>query len=276
MTTAKLVFLADDDQLWLRSMEIRLKAMGLQVETATDGVTALVRIVMAKPDLVVIDVGMPSADGIRVCERLRERQFQAPIIIHTGHSDEAMLRQCEQLGARHMLKGSVTWKEMQLVIAGLLDAEARPPQPENPPGPRQVHESAPKVLTVDDDPRVTQAIAIRLRHLGIEVLTAANGVQGYMIALRERPDVIITDYHMPDGPGDYFIHRLRGAEATRNTPVIVLTGGRTMGGERDHWLERDMRGRVGVAGYLIKPVDFDVLLGELRRHITVPEPVEPG
>ncbi len=275
--TSKLVFVADDDLMGVQALEIRLKSTGLRVATATNGVTALVMILKLRPDLVIIDVGMPGADGMRVCERLREKHFDAPIIVYTGNGGEDIVRRCGELDAHHALKGSVSWESLRPVIAELLNASseqagappkpaAAEPRPAAPPG-------ASKVLAVDDDRRVCQAIAIRLGKLGIQVLTAGSGPEGFGIALKERPDAIITDYFMPGGGGDYFLHRLRSASATKQTPVIILTGGRSLDGRRDYALERELCSRSGSVGFLNKPLDFNLLLAELRRHMAIPEAV---
>lgn len=274
MTNAKLVFLADDDAQALLALEIRLKTLGLRVATAKNGASALVMILKAHPDLVILDIGMPGADGMRVCERLREKQFTGPIMMFTGYADETVIRRCHELKARHVLKGAKAWEDLQPIIAELLDTQAQPARAQaassGPELPAAAAPSAPKVLAVDDDPRIGQALSIRLAKHGIHTLVASNGSEGFALALKERPDVVITDYHMPGGGGDYFIHRLRGASATRQTPIIVLTGGRDRDGQRDYALERDMRCRSGVVAYLTKPVEFDQLLAELRHHIAIP------
>jgi CheY-like chemotaxis protein len=212
--------------------------------------------------------------GMRVCERLRQKRFAAPIMMFTGYADDAIIRRCAVLNARHVLKGAKGWDSLKPLIAELLEckdadarAEAPPPASEIPPATVTVKA---KVLAVDDDPRIGQAISIRLAQLGIETLVASNGSEGFALALKERPDVVITDYHMPGGGGDYFIHRLRAASATRQTQVIVLTGGRDRDGQKDYALERDMRCRDGVVAFLTKPLEFDRLLTELRHHIAFP------
>ena len=232
-----------------------------------------------QPDLLILDVDMPGADGLRLCERLRAKQYLAPAIIYTGSGDEAIIRRCAELNARYLPKGSATWQDLQRVVEELLDGElCQPAVPAPVSGAPRPHaagataSTAPKVLAVDDDRRVTQALAIRLRRLGVEVLTANNGLEGYYLALKERPDVIISDYFMPGSGGDYFIHRLRNAPTTRSVPIIVLTGGRSLDGEKDYALEREMRGRCEVVAFLTKPLDFDLLVAELRRHIAVAEP----
>ena len=82
----------------------------------------------------------------------------------------------------------------------------------------------PRVLVVDDDPAIGTFLASRLRKLGVDTLYAANAVQAYRIASRERPSVIISDYDMPDGDARYLLTKLRSSPATALIPVIVLSG----------------------------------------------------
>jgi CheY-like chemotaxis protein len=86
--------------------------------------------------------------------------------------------------------------------------------------------------------------------------------------MKETPDVIITDYNMPEGSGQYLIGRLKGVPLLKDIPVIVLTGesGRT---SRDFALERRFLGEYGAAAFLSKPVDLDILLGALSEHIAI-------
>ena len=90
------------------------------------------------------------------------------------------------------------------------------------------------------------------------------------MALRERPDVIVSDYTMPEGYGNWLLGRLKGHSATKDIPVIFLTG-RTIGDKPDYPLERTLLS-LGASAYLTKPLEFDTLLVELRRHITLQDP----
>ncbi|MBI3464624.1 MAG: response regulator [Planctomycetes bacterium] len=121
---------------------------------------------------------------------------------------------------------------------------------------------------MDDDPGISKALGIRLRAYGVEVDRAFNGMQGYWMALKRRPDVIVADYMMPEGQGNYLLERLKNHPLTKNIPVIVLTG-RTVEGRKDGAIERLMLD-LGAVRLLTKPVDFEVLLAELRRFIELP------
>ncbi len=124
----------------------------------------------------------------------------------------------------------------------------------------------PKVLVVDDDTHLVDALALRFSEYGVEVLKAFSGEQGFKVAWEEHPDFIITDYAMPDGTGEYLVNRLKEADDTRHIPVMVLTGHKVEG-HKDFALERDFMGRLGAVGFVAKPISLDALIAEVGRYI---------
>ena len=71
--------------------------------------------------------------------------------------------------------------------------------------------SRPKILCIDDDPDISQAIKFQLEPYGVDVFRAFDGMPGYWTALTTRPDVIICDMVMPDGEGNYLLSRFRSS-----------------------------------------------------------------
>jgi CheY-like chemotaxis protein len=129
----------------------------------------------------------------------------------------------------------------------------------------------PKILIVDDDRNILQVFTIRLSAYGatvVTVVTAENGMNGFTIALTEMPDVIVTDYTMPGGSGEYLLGRLKREPETKDIPVIVLTG-HTFESKEDVALKRNLTGRGGAAAYLNKPVDLYLFLAELQKHVSL-------
>lgn len=121
------------------------------------------------------------------------------------------------------------------------------------------------VLVVDDDPYILEAVGIRLEAEGMVVIEATGGNEGFALAYTEMPEVIIADYNMPKGTGEYTLTRLRQTAETKEIPVVVITG-LTSAKEPNHALEREILGRRGAVGYLSKPLDFEALLDLVRRH----------
>ena len=79
------------------------------------------------------------------------------------------------------------------------------------------------VLLVDDDANIRKMTSVRLEREGYRVLTASSGEQGLMLALAERPDVILLDIAMPGMDGREVFARLKADASTKDIPVILLT-----------------------------------------------------
>ncbi len=80
-----------------------------------------------------------------------------------------------------------------------------------------------RILIVDDEAHILQVLSLKLRNAGYEVLSAGDGEEGLELALKEVPDLIITDYQMPFMTGLEMCRVLATNEATKNIPVFFLT-----------------------------------------------------
>ena len=76
---------------------------------------------------------------------------------------------------------------------------------------------------MDDEIHIVQVVAIKLRNNGFAVVTAENGQDAFNLACNETPDVIVTDFQMPEMTGVELIENLRNRPATADVPVIMLT-----------------------------------------------------
>lgn len=82
------ILIADDDPQLVRALRITLAARGYDVVTAPDGAAALRAAVDARPDIAVLDLGMPGVTGIDVIEAIRGWSSM-PILVVSGRSDSA-------------------------------------------------------------------------------------------------------------------------------------------------------------------------------------------
>ena len=269
MTEARNILIADDDPALVQALSLRCQSMGLNVSSASNGLKAMLEIKTSPPDLLILDIDMPQADGFKVCERLSQTGMgRFPVIILSGRSDEQTKERCAQLGVPFVHKGATYWEALEPLIESALD-------PEQQEGGLLCDDAAAqperrtRVLVVDDDADVTRAIAIRLGYYGIDAVVSSDGFEGYLTALKEKPDLVITDYNMPRSSGDYLIVKLKGHADTRDIPVIVLTGETDRTG-RNVPLRREMMGRRGAAAFLVKPLNFDALIEEMQRQLRMP------
>lgn len=80
-----------------------------------------------------------------------------------------------------------------------------------------------RILVVDDEAHIVQVLSLKLRNAGYEVLTAVDGEEGFELATKHGPDLIITDFQMPYMTGLELCKELAGKPATCNIPVLMLT-----------------------------------------------------
>ena len=127
-------------------------------------------------------------------------------------------------------------------------------------------EGASTVLVIDDDPAVRDLIQRFLSKEGFQVITAAGGEEGLRLAIDVHPDVITLDVIMPGLDGWAVLGALKAAPELADIPVIMLT----------ILDDKDMGYALGVADYLIKPVDRERLLAIIRKHASAPSPPAVG
>lgn len=118
----------------------------------------------------------------------------------------------------------------------------------------------PTVLIVDDSPTESHVLQAIVRRHGYEALTAANGEQGIVIAIRERPDVILMDVVMPGMNGFQATRRLTKTAETAHIPVLLVS-------TKDQETDRIWGMRQGAADYLTKPVNEQVLISKLKNLV---------
>src|SRR5437868_8690401 len=79
------------------------------------------------------------------------------------------------------------------------------------------------ILVADDETHILHVVSLKLRNAGFNVITARDGQEALEMAQQEKPDLIITDYHMPQLSGLELCQRLKKDPATSAIPAIMLT-----------------------------------------------------
>jgi phosphoribosyl 1,2-cyclic phosphodiesterase/ActR/RegA family two-component response regulator len=114
------------------------------------------------------------------------------------------------------------------------------------------------ILLIDDDELCRKPAARGLQLAGWEVWQAENGEQGFELALKHRPSVIVCDLLMPRMNGYQFIRTVRENPDLENTRIIVISG-------RDFPADRKSAEEEGVTEFLPKPFEIKTLLGMLEK-----------
>ena len=121
-----------------------------------------------------------------------------------------------------------------------------------------------KILIVDDDPDLRQALRLRLRANQYETVNASDGYSAIAQAYKEHPNLIILDLGLPAGNGFVVLDRLQKDDKLSTIPVIVLTA-------RDAQSTERMALRSGAAAFFQKPADNAQLLSVIRATLSQAE-----
>lgn len=257
------MLIADDDPAIVRLLSERCTNVGFEVETAVNGVQALLKANRSHPDIMIIDVNMPEADGLSVCARLLDPSKKPlDVVVVTGSRQTETVERCQGLGVFYVRKGPEFWNSLEAALSSIF-----PHLADSLKELRRVRaeiRDRPRALLIDDDPAIGQLLSSRLDKCGVKLLFATDIGQGYKMASREAPSVIVSDYFLPNGGIPYLLSRLRTTPATENIPVLVLTG-RDLDELTIRSLMREVRGKPGVGQVFKKSFDTDELFGALQK-----------
>ena len=124
-----------------------------------------------------------------------------------------------------------------------------------------------KILVVDDDPDILNALTVILESQDYQVVTAQNGMEGLAALKAEKPDLIILDLLMPKMDGFSVLKEIQDARWSkyREIPILILTSVREEAARRRYELE--MATELNVDDYVEKPISPDILLERVERLI---------
>ena len=127
------------------------------------------------------------------------------------------------------------------------------------PSNSDINKSA-RLLLVDDEPGMRNAVQAYLQDEGFEVSTAIDGLEGWEKAQQIPPDLIITDVMMPRCDGYQLLKKIRDDERLSGTPVIFLTA-------KGMTVDRTQGYLAGVDDYIPKPFDPDELVARVKNVV---------
>jgi CheY-like chemotaxis protein len=126
------------------------------------------------------------------------------------------------------------------------------------------------VLVVEDQDENLDLMVYLLTAFGHETLVARDGAESLAVAAQGRPDLIVMDLQMPVMDGYEAAARLKADPGLARIPLVAVTA-YAMVGDQERILRR------GFDGYLTKPIDPEVFVSELERHLAsrTPDRTQP-
>lgn len=120
-----------------------------------------------------------------------------------------------------------------------------------------------RILVVEDEAHIANAICICLERHGFQVSVASDGVSAVDKAFAEKPDLVLLDLRLPKMSGHLVLQAIREDERTSSIPVVVVSAA-------SEESERDTALAEGADEYLVKPFTpkdlIDAVMRVLQAH----------
>ena len=209
------ILVIDDDTSILDLVKRTLTRNGYRVLTAASGAEGIDLARRERPSLITLDVMMPSTDGWAVLSALKEDAAlrDIPVVMQTMVADENL---GYALGATDYLVKPVDGDTLLRTVEKHVTSAG--------PG---------SVLVVEDSEESRELVVRRLDQAGWTVYEAENGAVALEQLGRGEPDLILLDLMMPVMDGFQFIDVVRGNDAWRTIPIVVLTAKQLSAEEQD-------------------------------------------
>ena len=232
---------ADDSAVMRHFVRRALADRPITLHVADDGAEAWDLYQEHLPNLVITDIEMPRMDGLQLCKKIKENNQGRfiPVIILSNKKKPIDIDTAFDIGADDYLTKPTTTEEFNHKIdeyLSVLDRKQRN-----------------KILLADDSKVSSEIITHALVKNSLQVLHAVDGETAFDIAVRERPDIIITDIEMPRLNGYELAKKVRQHPDLKETSLIMMSA-------RDRRSDIKKGEKLGISRYFIKPFDVEKLV----------------
>jgi DNA-binding response OmpR family regulator len=262
-----------EDDVFLGDVLLRkLQNENFETELVRDGALGLKRIKEFKPDLVLLDIILPTMNGYEVLEqKLKDESIaKTPVIIISNSGQPVEISHVLALGVKdYLVKAQFDPEEVVNKVKQQLgttrDENASQPAAsgaQNPELGKYPTLSGKKVMWVEDDIFLSEIIARKLSTEGCKLLHFSEGQTALSQVETEMPDIILLDILLSGIDGFEILRQLKERPKTKNIPVILLSN---LGQQSD--IEKGKK--MGADKFLIKAtVTLDEIIMEIRRVLS--------
>lgn len=255
------VLVIEDNPASLDLMVYLLKAFGHTPLSARDGLEGIETAGREHPDLILCDIQLPGADGVEVCRQLKQDPAlrDVPLVAVTAY---AMVGDREKLLSKGFngylskpINPQTFMDEMAPYLLGVkfeltASATAKSRAPVSP--------TEGTILVVDNSPVNIKLSRSMLEPFGYRVIDAKGVDEAMRMLSEEKPDVILSDLHMPKKDGFDFIQEVKADDELSQIPFVFISSTVWAARERDRGLS------LGAAQFIIRPIEPQELVTEIE------------
>jgi signal transduction histidine kinase/DNA-binding response OmpR family regulator len=192
-------------------------------------------------DLITLDLRLPDMNGLEFLSQLKKdkRHVDTPVVVVSVLAEQ----QEGRLDVEEYLSKPIQGERLLATIGEVLAERT-------------------KVLIVEDDKLLAEALRLALENYGFTAVVEHDGLKAVDVVRDERPGLILLDIKLPGMDGHTILRKLKATPDTREIPVIVITGSVS-----DVETKRQQVMEVGAAQFLTKPIQISDLVAEIQHAL---------
>lgn len=260
------ILIIENDSLLRDGLAEKLKVAGYEVKLTRAGTAGIDRLREWKPDIALLDMSSPNANGAWVLgEKLKDKAIsKIPIIVVSSAGQPNEISRLLALGASdYVVKAQLDATDVLAKIRLLLNKDEETvnfDEKERAAGGGSSNGSlrGKKIMWVEDDEFLSDIIARKFSAQGCSLVHTANGEEALPVLKKEHPDLVLLDILLPGIDGFEILRQIKSDSNTKEIPVILLSN---LGQKADV----DKGKELGAARFLIKAtVTLDEIVEEIK------------
>lgn len=253
------ILLADDGELHVSALKELIDNENRTCLIANSAEEIYKTLKKSIPDLLVLDLGLPDADGLDVIRKIRKNYSpnELPVIVYSGRVLSQTIRdEFAELVNTFVTKTAGSFQVLSDTINNLLPPGTKLHRQNNGLNDLHILDNK-RILIIDDDERNLYSITKLLDEYPVQLFTGKNGVEALQfLETNGAVDLILMDIMMPKMNGYDAISKIRDNNIWKQIPVIAVTAKATPE-DRKKCLE------AGASDYIPKPIDIDYLIAKM-------------
>jgi CheY-like chemotaxis protein len=257
------LLIAEDDEKTIKLYEKFLSGIAFQTKIVKDGTEALITYDQWQPDIILLDILLPTMPGLEVLKEIREvRKDKHPaVIMATSQGKQETVKTCIQYGIQgYILKPldvarlnrSILDNYVMHWISKYSNTEEKSASKQSSTAKKKENAKKIKLLLVDDDPKIIQLYHKCLSKKAYDIKTAANIQEGFQIYQKWAPDMVVLDIIFPEMSGLNLLKDIRTKAKDESTTIVMATVQK-----KDAVIKECLK--YNIQGYLMKPFDINKL-----------------
>jgi DNA-binding response OmpR family regulator len=253
----KHILIIEDDPFLGALLLQKLQLEEFEVTLVADGAQGLQQISALKPDLVLLDIILPTMNGYEILEARQKNPMisRIPVIIISNSGQPVEIQRALALGiSDYLVKAQMDPEDVLAKVRSFFQSTSVVLSESSTTAGRL---EGKKVLWVEDDAFLSDLVAVKLKRQGCVAYYAKDGEQAIEILKTTTPDIILLDLVLPGMSGFDVLSQIKANPVCKSVPVMILSN---LGQGKD--IERSMK--LGAVKHLVKAEhDLDDIIGEI-------------